>query len=457
MFNVGMGNLWNDSVAWENLSQRLSDLGVKQVHIKYLSRNHNSKNQIAGLGSDLSALGHLHPSEVTMHQPTSRKPKAGPPIYRTFLPWVWLSETGLSPAPETKLIYYPQYPELRLSGFLDSSPNAPRELLAFSSAPESRGQEDGRVLIFGSSSDQKVYAAVVSAYSPAAAYLAPFNSGLGKLVSLKLGSEETSKDILFRELRAIHEKDQITAYRLHPDGSRSSCNAPNCHGVTLESELGIVANGLAQPDFLDWEIKAHRVKHLNSHLSSRITLLTPNPDSGEVKERGTTWLTQTYGNLSATGERWDLSGILKAGDLHEKTGLMFGMEGFDAETRKITSDGFLYLRDPATDTALGQWSFAKLLTHWQTKHAKAVFVPCVMHSEKPRVYQYGTKVHVGEGTSFIHFLNAVATKSVVLDPGLNTKLQADGSWKAHTRYQFRSSLSQASSLYRSFEKVDLTD
>lgn len=452
-----MGNLWNDVVTWDGLEQRFKDQGVSHVEVKFLSKNHNSKNQISGFGGDLATWGHLFPSPVTFHTPSSTKPKAGRPIYRTSLPWVWFHENGLAPAPETKLIYYPQYPEVRLSGFLDASPHSPKELLALTTDPASRGQEEGRCLIFGPGKDRKVYAAVVSKHSEAAQYLARFNTGRGRVVPVSLRQDEAStKDVLFRELRKIHEKQWIEAYRLQHDGTRKPCNGTNCHGVTLESELGITANGLAQPDYLDWEVKAHQVGHLNGHLSSRITLLTPNPDSGPAKDQGTTWLTHTYGREREGGMRWDLSGIHKAGQVHPKTGLEFGLVGFDATTETITDDGYLYFRDPQLDLDLGRWSFAKLLTHWQKKHAKAVFVPCVTaRGKKPSEYSYGTKIHVGEGTSFRHFLAAISNGSVVLDPGLNTQTTDAIKWQAHTRYQFRASLTQAGNLYQSFEKVDL--
>jgi hypothetical protein len=267
--------------------------------------------------------------------------------------------------------------------------------------------------------------------------------------------EASTRDVLFQELRQIHAKGWIEAYRLRPDGSRTACDAPNCHGVTLESELGITANGVALPDYLDWEVKSHKVNNLNAHYSSRITLLTPNPDSGEAKTKGTTWLTRTYGKLHADGTRYDLSGIHKAGETHPATKLEFGIFGFDAESKTIVDDGYLYFRDPVQEIELGRWSFAKLLTHWQTKHAKAVFVPCIDEGASPREYAYGTKVHVGEGTSFLHFLGAVANGSVVMDPGLNTKITDANTWKPHTRYQFRSSLTKAGELYKSFEKVTL--
>lgn len=61
------------------------------------------------------------------------------------------------------------------------------------------------------------------------------------------------------------------------------------------------------------------------------------------KPSGTTWLTQTYGKLSSSGDRYDLSGIHKTGVLHEGTGLEFGVLGFDPVQEKIVDDGYLYL------------------------------------------------------------------------------------------------------------------
>lgn len=68
--------------------------------------------------------------------------------------------------------------------------------------------------------------------------------------------------------------------------------------------------------------------------------------------------------------------------------------GFDAATKTIVDDGYLYFRDPQQDLDLGRWSFVKLLIHWQTEHAKAIFVPCIATDTKPREYSYGTKIHV---------------------------------------------------------------
>lgn len=75
-----MVNLWNDRVTWEGLEQRFRNQGVNLIQVKFLTPNHNSKNQIAGLGSDMTTLSHLFPGPVSSHRPSSGKPKAGAPI-----------------------------------------------------------------------------------------------------------------------------------------------------------------------------------------------------------------------------------------------------------------------------------------------------------------------------------------------------------------------------------------
>lgn len=459
-----METLWNDILTWPTVVKRFREVGVTQVQVKSLSKNHNNRNQISGLGTDLAALSHLFPGPVSLRSSTSKRAQEGSLIYHTSLPWIWLTYEGIAPAPETKLAYYPQHKELRLSGFLDSSPRSPRELLSFGTGPGQRGQEDGRWLIFGPGNHRQVYALIVSRYSPAASYLEQFKDPRGKLVSMSIRADSaSSKDVLFAELLRIHQKDWVSSYRLRRDGSTSVCSGTNCHGVTLESELGIIGNGRAAPDYLDWEVKGHKVAHLERHLSSNITLLTPNPDGGKAYELGSDWLTRTYGKPAAGGNRWDLVGVHRHGQIHSSTGLVFGMSGFDANAREITGDGYLYLYDPRSDEQLGTWSFAKLLTHWQTKHAKTVFVPCIdneiirkVDASLPKQFSYGTKVHVGEGTDFLRFLAAVANQTVVLDPGLKSELMPNGRWQPKTRFQFRSTLTKAATLYRSFAKETVT-
>lgn len=90
-------------------------------------------------------------------------------------------------------------------------------------------------------------------------------------------------------------------------------------------------------------------------------------------------------------------------------------------------------------------------------------MPCIdneiirkVDASLPKQFSYGTKVHVGEGTDFLRFLAAVANQTVVLDPGLKSELMPNGRWQPKTRFQFRSTLTKAATLYRSFAKETVT-
>lgn len=61
------------------------------------------------------------------------------------------------------------------------------------------------------------------------------------------------------------------------------------------------------------------------------------------------------------------------------------------------------------------WSFAKLLSHWQEKHAYAAYIPSLKR-ELPAAYWYGSTVRLGEGTDFLRFLRAMAAGAAYYDP-----------------------------------------
>lgn len=156
-----MGQLpWQDVITEDQIRRLLADYGVQSMQIKYLSRNHNSKNQVY-LAGDLSELSVIPMGDVEAISGTSTKKTAGAPIYHASVSWVWINPDGRSPAPSTQLVFYPQYPEVRLSGFLRGSPKAPNEFMSIAR----RGQEEGRVLIFGTGRDGHVYAVIVSRFS----------------------------------------------------------------------------------------------------------------------------------------------------------------------------------------------------------------------------------------------------------------------------------------------------
>ena len=83
-----------------------------------------SKNQVY-FGPNFTALN-LFPNKGI--EPAHSNNNA---IFYASLDFFWLNEQGeLSPAPNTKMILYPQYPEVRLSGFLKGSESAPSKLMS---------------------------------------------------------------------------------------------------------------------------------------------------------------------------------------------------------------------------------------------------------------------------------------------------------------------------------------
>lgn len=450
---ISMGQiLWQDTIYEAQVRELLMDRGVGSMHIKYLSRNHNSKNQVY-LAGDLSELAVLPMGEVSAVTGTSLKRKAGPPIYHALLPWNWVTPDGPSPAPFTQLVYYPQYPEVRLSGFLRSSPNAPNSLMS----PAQRGYEDGRLLVFGVGVNQQTYALVLSGQSPAAQSLERFRGETGQLVTVPVQHEPLtgSRESLMRELARIHRLGWLEACELPASGGMRPCRGPRCGGHTLEAHLGVSLNGSPAPDFGEWEVKQHGVTSFERPGTGHITLFTPEPNLGGYAAEGTDWFARAYGVSTADGSRFDFTGRhMVTGTPHQKTGLELTLAGYDLSTNAVTADGFVGLVD-STGALVSGWSFAKLLKHWQTKHSHAAYVPSQSLLTLPRKYRYGNRIHLAEGTRFTLFLRAMALGAIVYDPGIKTELQENGRWKPKARSQFRINVASLSHLYDAFEEVDV--
>ena len=94
------------------------NLGVTRVFYKLLSPNDNSKNQIY-LGGHLNQVNWLPSHNLTASTSNSLRNPKRRHKYTKFLDFKWIDCAGaVMPAPTAKLIYYPQYPEVRFSGFL---------------------------------------------------------------------------------------------------------------------------------------------------------------------------------------------------------------------------------------------------------------------------------------------------------------------------------------------------
>jgi hypothetical protein len=225
--------------------------------------------------------------------------------------------------------------------------------------------------------------------------------------------------------------------------------AVNGAGYTLEAELGVSPNGYGEPDFKGWEVKAHG--------SNVVTLFTPEPDGGIYQSEGIVEFLSKYGYADKKGrkDRTNFGGIYR-NELNTKiTGLTLRMPGYLASTGMFDPAGSIALVDNS-DVVAAEWSFKKLLKHWNRKHAKAVYVTYT-RSEVHRsfMYSYHPKVHLGEGTDFRYLLASFADQSVYLDPAIKME-NASTNPEIKRRNQFRINSINLRNLYKNWETVDLS-
>lgn len=447
---------WLAALTVESLVRLFREFGCRTVLAKQLS-NDNSKNQIY-LSSELSQVALIPSGDVTRFAGSSTKATAGGPIYQAPVRLSWIGPTGPHPAPDTKLIYYPQYPEVRLSGFLKGCADAPRSLLT----RELRGTEAGRLLLLGIGDGSQVFGVVLPPEAGAREGVlsqATETYGVFTLWQLDGTLSKDPRRELLRALSVIHDGGWHNGQKLGPRGPLPYM-ARNAGGYTLESLLGIRPNGVPEPDFAGWEVKSHGVG--TDFLRPRygpVTLMTPEPDGGYYSTDGVVEFMLRYGYPSARHEgRRDYAGTQRHGDeLHPRCGTRLQVEGYDAVVGALVDDGRIALRD-ADDRLAASWSFSKLLSHWKSKHAQTVYVPTItaLAPDGGYMYRYGSKVVLGEGTTFPRLLSALVARTVYYDPGTNiVKTGPSGEWKRHSRNQFRTKWADVQDLYDKTETVDV--
>ena len=190
---------------------------------------------------------------------------------------------------------------------------------------------------------------------------------------------------------------------------------------------------------------------------SPVTLMTPEPTGGLYRDEGVDAFLRRYGYADKSGkeDRINFGGIYAASrDFHPETGLMLRLAGYDAATGKITDiDGGIVLLDRDENIA-ASWGFRGIISHWNRKHAKAVYVPSLMQFPPPE-YSYGAVVQLCEGTDVLLLLAAVSAGSVYYDPGI--KIEDAGAAKPviKRRSQFRVRHDRLNALYRIAEAVTL--
>lgn len=442
------------SLTLENLKSLMKAAGVTKLFCKHLASNDNSKNQ-PYFGSDLSSINIIPTGHVVAEPTRSSKPGAsGQKIFKAPVDLHWIIPNGQQfPAPNSKIIFYPQYPETRFSGFLTGSDIDLREWMDSSK----KGRYPDRFLFLGVTSTRKVIS-----------YLAVTNSALsnellsvestyqkhGLFLEIPLQTDD-SKAILLAKLKSIVDMEWIKGGRLS-NGVIVPCNSPNCGGYTLEALLEISPNGYAEPDFLGWEVKQFNVPAFSRTHASIITLMTPEPDGGLYASDGVESFIRRFGYPDQNGkvDRLNFGGVHKFSQRHERTTLRLELLGYDTEAGKIVdADGGIALLNDAGDIA-ASWGYTKLIDHWKRKHNKAVYVPSMCHVDVERQYRFGSKIRLCEGTDFLHVLGGICGNKIYYDPGIKLE-NASGKPTIKRRSQFRIKSGDIDDLYNQVTFFDL--
>ena len=431
----------------EDVQRLFAEAHCTRLYGKLLAENDNSKNQVY-FGPDFKALN-LLPNEGIV---AAESGKSGS-IFKAKLQFGWLVENGsVVLAPGAQLILYPQYPEVRFSGFLRGCEMPPSDLM--------RSRQKGRVLFLGVGGDQilgfVVGADSVIAHEFQARFPHPTIGVFNELSLPFVMSEMAARVALLQELRRIHDKGWIQSKQLDNNGLLLPCNAPQCGGFTLEAELGIPKNSKSEPDFQGWEVKQHNVSSLEKLNSGVITLMTPEPTGGYYKEEGVPAFIQRFGYADKRGRlgRLNFGGVHKVGVRHKSTNLTIRLFGYDGlKQRIIDANGSVDLIDDAGCVA-ASWAFTNLLKHWTRKHEKAVYVPSECQKLPDRKYRYGSKVRLAMRTDFLLFLKAMSEGAIYYDPGIKLEASKHGAI-VKRRSQFRVSSRNIPSLYETIEIVNL--
>lgn len=422
------------------LMKRFAELGAVRAFCKPLAENDNSKQQIY-LGSNLEVV------QMFPFQGIEATEKGRDSTYKATLDFYWIGKDFAERATGAQLILYPQYPEVRLSGFLrgcTQAPNEylrpiPKELRRFNNGP------DGRILFFG-----------ITKKGETLAYLADASSTLAKEFRYRLGQGQYSREnvffnlpllgrdskiILLERLTEIRKGGWQPSIKLSKTGEVKAYKARNGGGYTLEALLGIIPNGRSEPDFMGWEMKAYS--------GSRITLMTPEPDGGMYGESGVKAFVRKFGSQSGSDTLY-FTGTHRVNDRNNKTGLTLTVRGFNP-VRKMIEDvgGAVELLTDAGRCAAA-WSFGDLMIGWNKKHAQAAYVPYESEKIKKSAYRYFSPALMGEGTDFNRYLAALCAGKVIFDPGSKVMNANTEKPTVKARSQFRMSVQHLADLYQRF-------
>lgn len=424
--------------------------GATRFYAKKLSPNDNSKNQVY-FGSGFSVL-HTIPHQ-SLYLDNSNIAKGKVARTKANVTFFWVDEHGRYVAPNAQLILYPEYPEVRMSGFLKGCRHAPSQVMA--------SRDEGRVLFLGIAANGDVlgYAAAPDDMLSKELYAIATHDASSIFIELFLpDTKQNTRILLLEALKEICEKNWIASQKLGKDGVITPYSARNGGGYTLEAELGISPNGYSEPDYLGWEIKQYGVNDFRSFKpKSPVTLMTPEPTGGFYCDNGVPDFLRRFGYPDKSGkvDRINFGGIYTIGrTYHADTGLRLILDGYDQQSGKITDmAGCIGLETQAGEIA-ASWGFNSILEHWNRKHAQAAYIPALFQTPPPE-YAFGCQVLLCEETDFLLFLKAIANGTISYDPAIKMEKASSPKPVTKRRSQFRIKHDNLTSLYYKHETVDL--
>ena len=450
-------------ISLDTLINIMGDRGARKIYIKKLAPNDNSKNQ-PYFGFHLTDLAFIPTGPMQASQSESQKTneKDRQIKYQTSVKLEWVdAENNTFSAPNAKLIYYPQYPEVRFSGFLRGS----QVDLSRWMAPQKQGRAEGRWLLLGVDDNDTVYAYIATPESALSkeledTELTKTTNVFSEINVLDRSSIRDTRTALLKKLLEIHHMGWVDGQMLDKRTMRPKpYKAQNGGGYTLESLLGIYPNGFAEPDYLGWEVKQFGVKDFPLKSPRPTTLMTPEPNGGVYAISGAAEFVRQFGYPDKSGkpDRLNIGGKHTFGNECAATKLTLMLDGFDVETSKITkAAGAITLLD-TNRTIAASWSFEKIMDHWKRKHSQAVYMPCMLRKSiiGGHQYRYGADIELGVGTSFEKLLSAMVLGYVYYDPGIKLEKASTPKPALKRRSQFRVGHTNLSQLYNKLEFIDL--
>lgn len=419
------------------LQSILRGQGIRTAYVKLLSpKQDNDKNQIY-LGAGLDGVTNLFPATIEVRSASSstakRKSAVGKPKLEAKIEFAWLGGNGARyDAPNTRIIDYFQYPEVRMSGFLngcEAGPDALRRRLL--------GEFGRRILIMGTASDGKVVGVVLTERDDPLVTTfpdLPLVAARGVLRVLMVDGEAGADpaEQLRHELTAIVRSGWHSS-RINRGGRIEPFTGSQGGGYTLEALLGVAANGNKAPDKHGFEIK--------SFSGSRISLMTPTPDLGFQGTHNFREFMERFGHPAVNGDgSRRFTGLHKAGAVNAKTGLELRLTGYDRYNDKFgdAADVSVQLYHVETDEVAAAWSLEKLANCWNAKHANALYITFQSRNGGDGLaeYQYASSWLQGRGTDVWRLLRAIDRGIVFYDPA--DTIYADNRAKVRPQWRINS-------------------